>query len=291
MHRLLWSTRKPPQAAIPILLALVLPACDKPQQSPAPKSRAERVAQNACENQAAYDQLKAFAFRKAKDVRTGDAAVLDRLAAAAVARMSDPTAESRDEALNATVCKGRMAIDLPPGFEDAFNGEHSVAADVKYGVQAGADRRIRAYPIEGVEPIVYQLAAIDLKSGVQVAQSASPKRSASPAAPATPASSARRVVGLEPRLTNRGRPAFSCYRVRSRAEQMICADERLAAFDRVMASLYDRALDDSDRETRAILRGTQNRFFARRDRCRSAGCMAAAYRDRMDEIDRIASEG
>jgi uncharacterized protein YecT (DUF1311 family) len=295
MHRLLWSTRKAPRAALPILVVLALPACDKPKQPPTPEPKTKHVAENACGNQAAFDQLKAFAFRKAKDVRTRDAATLDRLATAAVVRMSDPAEEGRDEALNATVCKGRMAIDLPPGFTDAFNGDRSMAADVKYGVQAGVDHRMRAYPIEGIEPIVYRLAAIDLKGGVQVAQSAvtpAPvRRSALSPAPATPARPAQRVAGLEPRLSIRGRPAFSCYRVRSRAERMICADERLAAFDRVMASLYDRALDDSDRETRAILRGTQNRFFARRDRCRDAGCMAAVYRDRLDEIDRIVSEG
>ena len=295
MKRLLWSTRTgSARAALPVLLTiLAIPACNKAEPPPVPDAKAKRVAQASCGNQAAFDQLKALAFKRAKEVRTGDAATLDRLAAAAAVRMNDPAAQGRDDALNVTLCKGQMAIDLPPGFRDAFNGDRSVTADVKYAVQARADHGIHAYPLEGVEPIVYRLAAIDLKNGIQIAQNAPAaqrpfKDSARLAVKDAPSS--RRVAALEPPLSARGRPAYGCRYARSRAERMICTDTRLAAFDRVTASLYDRALDDSDRETRAVLRGTQGRFFARRDRCRSAACMAAAYRARLDEIDRIASE-
>ena len=72
---------------------------------------------------------------------------------------------------------------------------------------------------------------------------------------------------------------------------MVCGAERLAALDRVAASLYDRAMDDGDRETREILSGTQGSFIARRGRCGTPACVAAVYRDRMDEIDRIAAGG
>jgi uncharacterized protein len=139
---------------------------------------------------------------------------------------------------------------------------------------------------------VYRLAAIDLKSGLRVAQNKPPPppvvEAAEPAAAAPPR---RRSAALEPRLTARGRPSFDCRDMRSRAERMLCGDERLAAYDRVAASLYGRAYDDSDRDTRAALRGTQDRFLARRERCRSPACIVAAYRDRMDEIDRIAAGG
>lgn len=284
--------------AVLSIAALTLFACDRPESRETAKREAAREGsdRNACADQATYERLKAAAFEKAREVRTGDGAMLDRLSETASVRMDNPAIDGRDEALGVTVCKGRMTIDLPPGFKDAFNGDQQLTANVKYAVQAGAEQSVRAFPLEGTEPIVYRLAAIDLKSGKQVAQSAAasastPKRSASPRGSGAAESSARRVAGLEPRLSTKGRPAFNCSRVRSRAERMICSDERLAAFDRVMASLYDRALDDSDRQTRAALRGTQNRFFARRDRCRSTGCVAAVYRARLDEIDRIASEG
>jgi hypothetical protein len=188
-----------------------------------------------------------------------------------------------------------MAIDLPPGFEEAFNGDRQVVADVEYGVQATADRSLRAYPIDGLEPVVFRLAAIDLKTVPQPGQTPSVGRPTVVAsAPQTVASSkapTRRSAELEPRLTTRGRPSFDCRGIRARVDRMVCGDERLAALDRVAASLYDQAMDDSDRETRAILSGTQGGFVARRGRCATPACVAAVYRDRMDEIDRIAAGG
>ncbi|GAO40922.1 hypothetical protein SCH01S_52_01050 [Sphingomonas changbaiensis NBRC 104936] len=298
MQHLVWGWSR--IGTIALLAALVLSACHKteprtPQAAKAGDNRAQQTAaRTACASQAAYERLKALAFEKAKTIRAGDAATLDRLAAAAVVRMDDAAVEGRDDALNVTVCKGRMVIDLPPGFEDAFNGDRQLSADVKYAVQATSNGIARAYPLRGAEPIVYRLAAIDLKSGLRVAQNKPPpvvEAAESVAPPPAAAPPRRRSAALEPRLAARGRPSFDCRDMRSRAERMLCGDERLAAYDRVAASLYGRAFDDSDRDTRAVLLGTQDRFLARRERCRSPACIVAAYRDRMDEIDRIAAGG
>ena len=85
------------------------------------------------------------------------------------------------------------------------------------------------------------------------------------------------------------RPSFNCRYARTRTEQMVCGDERLAVRDREMASLYYSAIADADRETRSILRETRDQFLARRERCGRPGCVARAYEDRVDEIDRIMS--
>ena len=70
---------------------------------------------------------------------------------------------------------------------------------------------------------------------------------------------------------------------------MVCGDERLASRDREMASVYYRAVAEADPETRSILRRSRDRFLARRERCGGPGCVARAYEDRVDEIDRIMS--
>jgi hypothetical protein len=284
--------------AILSVAALALFACDRPELRETAKREVARgkLDPGVCADQAGYERLKAATFQRAREVRTGDAAMLDRLAASASVRMDDPAVDSRDEALSVTVCKATMTIDLPPGLKDAFNGDQQLAANVKYAVQAGADQGARTYLLEGVDPIVYRLAAIDLKSGLLVQRSPAPPqrtaRAVSPdPRPRAEAVATRRSTGPEPRLTARGRPSFNCRASRSRAELMVCSDERLAALDRVAASLYDGALDNARRGTRTTLRGSQSRFLARRDRCGNPGCVAAAYRDRMDEIDRIAAGG
>lgn len=300
------------RASVLILLtaALATPACKKLEPRAVKEAKAERAANDdkrirqACASQASYERLKALAFEKAREVRTGDPALLDKLAATTVVRMEEPVVKSRDEGLNVTVCKGKMVIDLPPGAEDAFNGERRLVADVEYAAQSAADGSGLVYQLDGAEPIIYRLAAIGLKGGAQVAEPA-PIATRTPEAPA-PLQVAERAQPLpEPRATPSQRaapqrpappqraamtrPSFNCRYARTRTEQMVCADEGLAARDRDMASLYYQAIANTDPETRAILRGTRDRFLAQRERCGGPGCVAAVYEDRMDEIDRIVS--
>ncbi|NNM78094.1 hypothetical protein HJG53_14415 [Sphingomonas sp. ID1715] len=276
------------------------------------KAADERRVREACASQSSYERLKALAFEKAEEVRAGRTAMLDKLRAATVVRMEDPVVKSRDDALNVTVCRGRMIIDLPPGAEDAFNGERRLVADVEFAAQTAADGSGMVYQLDGAEPIIYRLAAIDMKGGApmptpsgtpetQVAEARppSPPVIAPPPAPA-PRPSARatpeqrppqrEIVEEERPRPALARPSFNCRNARTRTEQMVCGDERLAARDREMASQYYSAVAAADPETRAILRETRDRFLARRERCGGPGCVARAYEDRMDEIDRIMSE-
>jgi hypothetical protein len=80
------------------------------------------------------------------------------------------------------------------------------------------------------------------------------------------------------------RPSFNCRVGRSRSEQMVCNDSRLAAKDRAMSSLFYSALSDADPRQRRELRRTRDRFLAYRERCRDEACVAEAYDGRVEEI-------
>lgn len=296
------------RALILIAVSLSVPACKELEPKVVQEAKAERQdarddrIRQACASQASYDRLKALVFEKAAQVRSGNAVLLDRLAASSIVRMEEPVVKSRDEALNVTVCTGRMVIELPPGAEDAFNGERRLVADVEYAAQAAADGSGLVYQLDGAEPMIYRLAAIDLKNAPRMAEAPppSPTPTATPetrvaAAPAppppppprrTPPVARQREPDSPPRPAQ-ARPSFNCRFARTETEHMVCEDERLAARDRAMASLYYQAVAAADPETRRILRGTRDRFLARRERCASPGCVARTYEDRIDEIDRI----
>lgn len=294
------------RALIPILILSVLPGCnkletkaDKQQAAEREQARDKQVRQ-ACASQASYERLKSLAFEKAEEVRAGNASTLDRLAAATVVRMEEPVVKSRDDALNVTVCKGRMVIDLPPGAEDAFNGERRLVAEVEFAAQEAADGSGMVYQLDGAEPIIYRLAAIDMKTvaappaAARVPEPAAVQTAERPPAPAPapkprPPEPPRAKVEPERPRPALARPSFNCRYARTRTEQMVCSDEELAARDRDMASQYYSAIAAADPETRAILRGTRDRFLARRERCGGPGCVARSYEDRIDEIDRIMS--
>jgi hypothetical protein len=297
---------------LPILVAALLsaPGCKKLETKAEKQTKTEHAAadekriRQACASQASYDRLKALAFEKARDVRSGESAMLDRLAAATVGRMEDPVVKSRDESLNVTICKGRMVIELPPGAEDAFNGERRLVAEVEYAVQAAVDGSGLVYQLDGAEPIIYRLAAIGLKGDrgplgsvpaltpvaeMDVAAAAEPAPAPRPVATARPVPAPPRASHQPEPPRRLARPSFDCRYARTRTERMVCADERLAARDRVMASLYYRVIASTDPETSAILRDTRDYFLAERERCRTPACVADVYEDRMDEIERIAS--
>ena len=57
-----------------------------------------------------------------------------------------------------------------------------------------------------------------------------------------------------------------------------------------MASQYYRTLSTADSRQRQRLASTRNDFLRRRDKCSSEACIAAAYRERMREIERVGGE-
>ena len=153
-------------------LILTLAACDITPKVPGADQRIEkaevaktRQLKRACASESTYDRLKALAFDNALKVRETPSALLDQIAAATVLRMEDPVVKSRDADLNVTVCKGRMILELPPGVEDAFGGKRRLEADVEYSAQEAVDGSGLVYEMQGAEPIVYRLAAIDFKRG------------------------------------------------------------------------------------------------------------------------------
>lgn len=268
-----------------------------------------RRLKRACGSSMTYDRLKAMAFEQATEIRGGDSAVLDRLAAGSAMRMENPVAKSRDDTLNVTVCTGKLILELPPGAEDAFDGDRRLEAEVEYAAQEAVDGSGLVYQMQGADAIIYRLAAIDLKQGGRTAavattvqtvppapvqpapaQAAPPLVSAVPPAPlARPDYVAPAPVPVRP--ASAARPSFRCGSARSRVERMICGDQGLAARDRAMSSAFYAALANADGRTRSALRSSRDRFLGFRDRCPNQACVAQSYADRIDEIRDIAADG
>ncbi|MET1111082.1 MAG: hypothetical protein ABWX67_06095 [Allosphingosinicella sp.] len=285
----------------------VLGGCDwmKKKDPPAQKSKTELASEQrerirkACASEATYDRLKELVFDEAARIRNSDPRNLDPLAAASVVRMEDPVVKSRDDELNVTVCSGRFVLELPPGAENAFDGKTRLDARVEYAAQAAVDGSGLVYQMDGAEPIIYRLATFGLNDQPTRLEAGGPKRlpPAPPAAvepqpesfpepaPPPPAPSAQPAAPPATRVTVR--PSFNCRYGETRTEKMICASPRLAAQDRAMASLYYDLMAGADPATRGHLRRTRDAFLARREQCRSDGCVDSVYAARMAELRNI----
>lgn len=293
-------------------LIAAAPGCDwtrmkePPQAKGENERRREREAQlrRACASELTYDRLREYAFDEAQRIRGGDGRLLDQIAAGSLVRMEDPVVRSRDEQLNVTVCAGRFVLELPQGAANAFDGERRLVAQVEYAAQAAVDGSGLVYQMSGAEPIIYRLATV----GGLPARPAPPEvaiAEPAPQAPAAPPASAVPVpprppaepppTPVRPRREQRAeapagnaRPSYNCRQAGTRTERMVCGSSALAASDRRMASAYYAAMAQSGGETRGRLRRTRDRFLARRERCASQACVAAAYEDRVREIREIA---
>lgn len=278
----------------------------------------ERRVQATCASNATNDRLKQVMFDEAIKIRNADPVNLDTLATYSSVRIESPTLKSRDEALDVIVCGGTLILQLPPGAERAFAGEHNLRSEVEYAAQAAVDGSGLVYRLKGAEPIVYKLAAFDLRRQayrptpqvlaiaeppqpavaplatepaprpmprptiVASARPPEPRRTTPPATRGNPAPDPQQVREV------RSSPSFDCRRARSRSERMVCSSDNLAALDRAMSSRFYSALSNADGATRAELRRSRDRFLAFRERCPDAGCVGQAYRDRIDEIRDIA---
>jgi len=300
-------------------------ACDwmQKKEGPAAKSEkqlaSERNAQirKACASEATYGRLKELVFDEAARIRNSDPRNLDPLAAGSVVRMEQPLVKSRDEDLNVTVCTGRFVLELPPGAENAFDGLRRVSAEVEYAAQAAADGSGLVYRMDGAEPIIYRLAAFGLAGRPIPRMAALPKPSAPPGglaepfpaqaepaepvlaqaqpapAPAAPAPRRKTIAAASPDsgapAGGAARPSFSCRHAKTPSEKKVCGSSALASKDRAMASLYYDVMARAEPATRARLRRSRDSFLARRERCASADCVAAAYDARSAEIRSIES--
>lgn len=263
------------------------------------------IIQRACASNATYGRLKELTFDEARRVRNEkNNPGLDQLAATTVIRMEDPVVKSRDEKLNVTVCTGRMILELPPNVANAFGGDQRLTARVEYAAQAAADGSGLIYQMDGAEPIVYRLAAFDVRRSVDpAAASAEPIGTSRPgplakadgtvlAPPVLPSPRREEPHVTSPRVSERQtsstkvvtRPSFNCRYARSRVENMICTNEGLAAQDRRMASLYFAALAEADRQGKEDLRRSRGDFVAARDTCRTEECVWRSYDERIVEL-------
>ncbi len=85
------------------------------------------------------------------------------------------------------------------------------------------------------------------------------------------------------------RPSFNCRYARTRSEMAVCGDAGLARLDQQMAAQFNTAYRQGTAAQREVLERSRLRFLYRRDRCRSASCIAAVYQARMSEINDIAA--
>lgn len=303
-------------------VALTLSACDWLERAgPAPradaaKARLEQV-RRACASQLTYARLKEYVFDQAARIRNSDPGRLDLLAAHSVVRMDYPVVKSRDDELNITVCTGRFVLDLPPGIQDAFNGQPSIAADVEYAAQAAADGSGLVYSMNGAEPIIYRVATLGLPTRAlpRVAAQPRPVEVVRPVPPIELAEARPRpVVRTVPPVQKPARtiakapekpvappsreparqakaaasPSFNCRNARSSSEKMVCQDGSLAAADRRMSAVYYGEMARADAQAKRALRVTRDKFLARRERCPTQACVARAYEERVAEIRRVA---
>src|SRR4051812_15047723 len=275
-------------------MALVASGCDWMERKDAPprvdaaKARLQQVRQ-ACASKLTYARLKEYVFDEAARIRNSDPRRLDSLAAYSVVRMEEPVVKSRDDDLNIIVCSGRFVLDLPPGIQDAFDGQTSIKADVEYAAQGAVDGSGLVYSMSGAEPIIYRLAAvglsarplpqiaatqsdaIDRPAAPVVAPDAPPRPAVAPPRPTPPP----RVVAPppkkpEPQLAARpqprpslesdrgARPSFNCGYAKTRSEKMVCRSGALAAADRRMSAAYYSQMAGAPPGAKRALRRTRD---------------------------------
>ena len=303
-------------------LALALSNCDRMEQAgPTPradaaKARREQV-RKACASRLTYARLKEYVFDEAAQIRNSNPGGLDQLAAQSVVRMDDPVVKSRDDELNVTVCTGRFVLNLPPGIQDAFNGQPVIQADVEYAAQAAADGSGLVYSMNGAEPIIYRIATLGLPAQpmpqvapipaaaegeeeadeIGLTEARRPELSKPPTVHSTETTMAaapeKRLAAQPKREPARqakaaASPSFSCRYAKTRSEKMVCGSGSLAAADRRMSATYYSEMATANAEAKRALRRTRDQFLARRERCSTASCAARAYEERVAEIRRIA---
>lgn len=298
--------------------ALSLYGCDwLDNGTPASRAQAAKAPEQVrseCASRLTYSRLKEYVFDEAASIRNSDPRRLDQVAAYSVVRMEQPVVKSRDDHLNITVCTGRFVLNLPPGVQDAFDGQPFITADVEYAAQAAADGSGLVYSMTGAEPIIYRIATLGLRplQPVQIAESPAPikpdleKSSLAPQATTqeskAPAPSKAKEARVETvnRAAERPRapvqqakstasPSFKCRYAKTTSEKMVCRNGSLAAADRRMSAVFYSEMANASAETKRALRRSRDRFLARRERCTSEACVARVYEERVAEIRRIGS--
>jgi uncharacterized protein YecT (DUF1311 family) len=237
-----------------------------------------------CASKATYDLIKRELFRRGSQLRGSDQAAYDELSAYAVVRMENPVMESENSSTGTVTCSGSLSLDLPPGVA-VVGGRHTLMSDVDYTVQPAAGRNGSVVQLRNADALVTSLATLTRVSqpasatGVTETNEAAPEQPEANGVAPESASKASAPASAYP-----GRPSFDCARTRSRGEMSVCQDSGLSALDLNMATQYGRASASASPEQRDLLRQTDDRFRAYRDRCPTRQCIADAYVGRMREI-------
>ena len=293
-----------------MLANIFLGGCDRivplgPEQRQATKAKLKQV-RSECASKLTYGRLKEYVFDEAARIRNSDPRRLDQLAAHSVVRMDDPIVKTRNDELNITVCTGQFVLDLPPGVEDAFDGQPVIRAEVEYAAQAAADGSGLVYSMSGAEPIIYRIATLGLSAQpTQRIATAAPLASEDQAAtntveadvpvqppPPSPVREAARTTPPEARPVDRpvkgaASPSFKCGHAKTRTEKMVCGSGSLAAADRRMSAVYYSHMAQASAGAKRALRMSRDRFLARRERCSTETCVARVYEERVAEIRRL----
>jgi len=237
-----------------------------------------------CASKATYDLIKRELFRRGSQLRGSDQAAYDELSAYAVVRMENPVMESENSSTGTVTCSGSLSLDLPPGVA-VVGGRHTLMSDVDYTVQPAADGNGSVVQLRNADALVTSLATLTRVSqpapatGVTETNEAAPEQPEANGVAPESASKASAPASAYP-----GRPSFDCARTRSRGEMSVCQDSGLSALDLNMATQYGHASASASPEQRDLLRQTDDRFRAYRDRCPTRQCIADAYVGRMREI-------
>jgi uncharacterized protein YecT (DUF1311 family) len=245
-----------------------------------------------CTSQATYDLIRRELFRRAAQLRGSDQAAYDKLSAYAVVRMENPVLEGEVKETGGVNCSASLSLDLPPGVV-VVGGRRTLTSDLDYTVQPAADGSGNVVLLRNADSVIALLATLG-RVGPPVEQSAAapeanamaplpPEANRAPLPPPVLQQPARPSTPARP-SSSPGRPSFDCAKAHTRGEAAVCADSDLSALDRTMASQYRNAFAAADPEQQEILRGSARRFYAYRDRCPDAKCIADAYVGRMREI-------
>jgi uncharacterized protein YecT (DUF1311 family) len=231
-----------------------------------------------CSSKATYDLIKRELFRRAAQMRGSDQAAYDQLAAYAVVRMENAVMESEDSATGAANCSGSLSLDLPPGVA-AEGGRRTLMSDVDYAVQPDGE----AVDLRNADAIIAPLSRL-VRVGQPPPTAPEANAAASEAGEGNVAASESANVQPGPPSAYPGRPSFDCSQARSRSEIAVCSDAGLSSLDLNMTTQYRRALASASPEERTLLEQTGARFLGYRDRCRDTQCITESYLGRMREI-------
>ena len=305
-------------------VALSVSGCDRlgpPEQAPRRQTaKAPEQVRSECASRLTYARLKEYVFDEAARIRNSDPRRLDQVAAYSAVRMDDPVVKSRDDQLNITVCTGQFVLSLPPGIQDAFDGQPTIKADVEYAAQAAADGSGLVYSMSGAEPIIYRIATLGLRTRplsqiaaapavteqdeeepkVIVAEArpqplsrttpvVSPDKEAAPVV-ARQAASGDRAPSQRTKTKAAASPSFKCRYAKTSSEKMVCSNGSLAAADRRMSAVFYSEMTSAPAKTKRALRQSRDNFLARRERCSSEACVARVYEERVAEIRRISGQ-